>query len=106
MVLAFGLFGSLLYFSNVQSSSRIAHDPKVIPTEPKVSQLQAIETVEKHIHSKVKGVQQIGLYFSLYNSSYGGETDFRNANNNRSELTTLGWNFEYVKAHPELLKLL
>ena len=104
IVLAFGVLGSMLYVSSFQTSNnRIAHDWKVIPTEPKISQLQAVETVEKHIHSKVQGVQQIGLFYSFYNSS-NGISDFRNSNN--AELTNLGWNFEYVKAHPEPLNLL
>jgi hypothetical protein len=104
IALAFAVLGSMLYVSIIQSSNRIAHDWNVIPTEPKVSQLKAIETVEKHVRSKLKEVEQIGLYFSLYNSSNGGEPDFRNAN--KSELTNLGWNIEYVKAHPESLNLL
>lgn len=73
ILLAFGVLFSMLYVSSAQSGTgRIAHDPHVIPTEPRITQLQAVEAVENHIRSNVKGVEKIFLYFSSYNSSSAG----------------------------------
>ncbi|AIF85562.1 plastocyanin [Candidatus Nitrososphaera evergladensis SR1] len=106
MVLAFAVLGALLYVSAIQTSGRIAHDSKAIPTEPKISQLQAIETAEKHLQSKVKGVQEIRLEFPLYNFSMQRYTsdpsyvEYIEKNNLRH-----GSLLSQVKEHPELLNL-
>jgi plastocyanin len=106
VVLAFGLLGSMLYISTVQSSSRISHDPNVIPTEPKITQIQAVEAAEKHLQSKVKEVQEIRLEFPLYNFSMQRYTsdpsyvEYIEKNNLRH-----GSLLSQVKEHPELLNL-
>jgi hypothetical protein len=103
MILGMGVLFSMLYvsFATHSSNGKVAHDPRIIPTQPKISQLQAVETVENHIRANVKGVEKISLYFGSYNFSRSGY----NQNLTSGELTNSGWNLEYVKSHPELLSL-
>jgi hypothetical protein len=103
MILGMGVLFSMLYasFAIQSGNGKVAHDPHVIPTQPKISQLQAIDTIEKHIRSNVRGVEKISLYFGSYNFSRTGY----NQNMSGGQLTNLGWNLEYVKLHPELLSL-
>lgn len=102
MVLGLGVLFSLLSFSTILAgdNGKTAHDPNVIPTEPKISQLQALETVEKQIRLYVKNPEVIKLDYTLYNfssSEYGNE-EYRHK-------LIYGWDVEHIKKYPELLNI-
>lgn len=92
-----------LYSSSSQSTPR--HPPNVIPTEPKISQLQVIETVEQHLKSEVPNLEQARLYFFLYNFTderYSSDPEYANY---IGRVALQGWSFSHVKENPELLNL-
>jgi plastocyanin len=107
MTLGMGVLFSMFYVSFAIRSSdggRIAHDPHVIPTQPKISQLQAIETVERHIRSEIKDVQNIRLEYLLYNyssSEYNSDKDYADYRINMG----YSWDLEHVKQYPKPLNL-
>jgi len=108
-VLAFGALFSLLYLSSAlhnSGGSRVTHDPAVIPTQPKISQLQAVESAENHLISKVPGVQDIRLDLVLYNFSLQEySTNPAYIEYRMSRLEWRAWPLAQVKEHPELLNL-
>lgn len=90
-------------YSSSQSTPR--HPPDVIPTEPKISQLQVIETVEQHLRSQVPNLERVRLYFFLYNftdSRYSSDPEYANY---IDRIAVGGWQFSHVKENPELLNL-
>lgn len=99
-VLAFGVVFSLLYAA--PQLARPGHAHSDIPTEPKISQLQALNIVEKHVRSEIDGIEEIKLAFFMYNFSdtlYSSDSNYAEY---RSKLR-FGWNFTHIKNDPELL---
>lgn len=87
------IFVFSMLFSTLSISSHLAtprHPPNVIPTEPKVSQLQVIETVEQHLKSKIPNLETARLYFYLYN--YTDDSSYYN-----NDLAIGGWSFSHIK---------
>lgn len=106
MALGMGMLFSMLYVSAQSGSGRIAYDPHVIPTAPKVSQLGAIESAENHLLAKVRGAQNIRLEFTLYNfSQQKFEADREYAKYRMERLEWRGWPLSQVKENPDLLNL-
>jgi plastocyanin len=96
----------MLYVSIIQSSNRIAHHPHIIPTEPKITQIQAVEAIEQDLHSKFSDIENIKLEMQRYNFSAqeyesGGESKYVDY---RAKLG-FGWPLSTIKMHPELLNL-
>lgn len=107
MILAFAALFSMLYLS--AAASRAVHDPNVIPVEPKISQLQAIETAERHIRAEVKDLREIRLNFQMYNFSASEYNSVNSPGWNeyvqyRQNMRN-SWDLEHVKQYPELLNL-
>lgn len=98
LILVSGLLGTMLGLSNLKVSNRFAHNPSTIPIQPGIAQLQAIESVEEIIRMKIDGVKQVYLYFSSFNSTAANP-------HQNPELTPMGWNLQYVNAHPDALNL-
>jgi hypothetical protein len=105
IALAFGVLFSALYASAQLYAPR--HPPNQIPTEPKISQLQAIETVEQHLAREITNFKEARLYFyqynfsdSLYESGDSDYSDYIHSINREG-----GWSFSLVKNNPELLQL-
>ena len=81
------------------------HPSSVIPTEPQISQLQAIEIVEQHLRKEVSDLEDARLYFSLYNFTeerFGSDPDYERY---ISTVARGGWSFSHIKTEPELLQL-
>jgi plastocyanin len=99
-----GMFASL-YAASVLSEPGHAHFDK-IPTQAKVSQLEAIEIIENDLRAKVPELQETRLMFQLYNFSaaeYSAEginqyADYRHK-------LGYGWTFSHIRESPELLQL-
>lgn len=95
-------------FSSLYSASQLSiprHPPNIIRTQPKISQLQAIEVAERHLLSEIPHLQEVRLYFYLYNF-----TDERYASDPQYQdyihtVARGGWPFSHVKDNPELLNL-
>lgn len=105
LILTFGALFSMFYLVFVTSNARISHDPSIIPTEPKISQLRALEIAEKHLQSKIPTVEDIRLDFVSYNfSKQRYETDVEYANYVNENLAH-GWPISQVKERPELLNM-
>jgi hypothetical protein len=103
IILVFGVLFSTQFVSSQLSIPR--HNPNVIPTQPKISQLQVIETVEKHVRSEIPDLQKLKLYFYLYNYTddrYSADPDYANY---LDRIARGGWTFSHVKENPELLNL-
>jgi plastocyanin len=113
MVFAFGLLFSLIYISSYiqqpDNGERIIHDLGTIPLPPKISQLQAMQTVERHIRSEIKDVQKIRLEYQLYNFSLAdynsGDPVYAGKYAQYRQRMGYSWDLERVKQHPELLNL-
>jgi plastocyanin len=93
VIFVFGVLFSALYVSSQLAIPR--HSPNIISTEPKISQLQVIETVEQHLRSRIPDLETLRLYFFLYNYT----------NDRNSDAPVGGWSFSSVKQNPELLNL-
>ena len=98
--LGLGAMFAILYFATLASEPSRPWD--VIPVEPQITQLEAIEIVENHILSKADGLEKIGLYFSLYNHTADTTADYWNSPH--YDIMT-GWDLGHVKDNPELLNL-
>lgn len=110
MLLGMGVLFSMLYVSSIRSGSdTTAHYSNVIPTRPKISQLQAMETVERHIRSEIKDVQKIRLDYQLYNFSwtdyYSNDPVYASEYAQYRQKIGYSWDLVQVKNHPELLNL-
>lgn len=95
---------SLLYAAPLLGKPGHAHTD--IPTQAGISQLQAIEIIDRHVRVNIPDVQETKLSFSLYNfsdSEYnkGGLNQYADY---RSKLG-FGWTISHVKENPELLRL-
>lgn len=99
-----GAMFSILYLAFLLAPPSHAHFDK-IPTEPKISQIQAVKTSEKHLLTRMPEVSDVRLGLQLYNfSAPGFESDpvyteylmnhYRN-----------GWPLLQVEQNPELLGL-
>jgi hypothetical protein len=91
-----------LYASH-QANYAQPHDPEVIPTEPKISQAQAIDTVEMEYRRIVTDYQEAYLHVHYYNFSQELVEDEEYQQYLRS--IAPGWKLSDVKTNPELLSL-
>lgn len=103
-ILGLGAVFSILYVSGIFAQPGHAH--VTIPTEPKISQLQAIEIIENDLRAEIPEMQETKLSFQLYNFSAqqysaGGNNQYADY---RHKLG-FGWTFSHVKEYPELLQL-
>lgn len=104
-ILVFGMLFSMFYYATATSSDRISHDPNVIPTKPKLSQLQALEIAENHLKSGLPKVQDIRLDFQSYNftiQSHEADPKFTRCIDRNPVLC---WSISKAKEHPELLSM-
>jgi len=104
-VLILGVLFSSLYKS--AQVSMASHTPNFIPTEPKISQLQAIEIAEQHLRKQSPNLEEAWLYFSFYNFTserFSEAVDPDYVDYIRS-VASGGWKFSNIKEHPELLQL-
>jgi plastocyanin len=97
---------SILYLAGLFASPSHAHFDK-IPTEPKITQIQALEIIENDLRNKVPELQETKLSFQLYNFSAleysaGGLNQYADY---RHKLGYYAWPFSHVKGHPELLNM-
>lgn len=103
VIVVFGILLSFLYASS-QLYYIPPHDPDRIYTEPAISQLQAIQTIEQDLKRQIPGFNEAYLHFQYYNFSYteyeNDETYQRYRDNVRP-----GWSLTHIKQNPELLNL-
>ena len=106
VALVFGILFSVLYVSAQSAPQR---QPNVIPIEPRISQLKAIEITEQNLQKQILNLDGAWLDFYQYNFSLtrfqAGFDDPEYENFIRSVNRNGGWTFPHVKEHPELLQL-
>lgn len=105
IVLVFGVLFAMLLTSALVSVQR--HAPNLIPTEPRISQLQAIETVEQDLREEVDGFKEVNLYHYQYNFSASRyeSGDSKYLDYILSIAHEGGWSLSHIKKNPELLQL-
>ena len=105
VILVFGVLFSMLYVSLEQQrqQARIQHLPNVIPTEPKLTQMQVVEVIEREYGEQVPEFMEAYLHFNYYNYSQELQQDEQYQRYLRS--VSPGWQLSYVKAKPDLLSL-
>lgn|GEM_PF-1658569 len=101
-ILTFAILFSFLYAS-YQANYTQPHNPEVIPTEPKISQAQAIDIIEMEYRRIVPDYQEAYLHVHYYNFSRELEEDEEYQQYLRS--IAPGWELSDVKTNPELLSL-
>lgn len=102
VILTFGVLLSFMYVSSLYHVP--PHDPSLIYTEPKVTQLQAIEIVEQDLEKKVQSFDEAYLHFYYYNFSsqkYEKDRDYQEY----MQSIHPGWSLSHVKEKPEFLNL-
>lgn len=67
VVLAFGILFSFMYASSLHYTQ--PHDPRLIYTNPMITQLQAIEIIEQDLGKQVLGFSEAYAHFYYYNFS-------------------------------------
>ena len=103
LILVFVLFSAL--YASTEQTKRIPYLPNNIPTQPKISQLEAIQIVEHHLKKEIPELNQVRLYFTLYNFS---SQRWQNNPEYQKYISTAargGWSYSHVKEKPELLQL-
>lgn len=100
--LALGALFSVLYLSSIFSEPSHAHFDK-IPTEPKITQLEALTIIENDVRTKLPEVQQVRLYYLDYNFTSQGYSDEKYIDYRRQ--MGWSWDFEHVKQIPDLLQI-
>ncbi len=105
-VLGLGAMFSILYVSTIFSNAGHAHFDN-IPTNPNVSQLEAIEIIDNDLKSRVPESHEVRLAFQLFNFSAqeysaGGNNQYVDY---RNKLGYYAWAFSHVKENPELLQM-
>ena len=105
LVLALGI-GTMFVILYLASLTAEPGRPRgdIIPTEPRITQLEAIRIIENHLISEIDGIEETRLQFALYNFSsieYESSSEYREYRHN----LRFGWDIAHVKEHPELLNL-
>src|SRR5690606_27578252 len=90
-------------YASYQANYTQPHNPEVIPTEPKISQAQAIDIIEMEYRRIVPDYQEAYLHVHYYNFSRELEEDEEYQQYLRS--IAPGWELSDVKTNPELLSL-
>lgn len=102
-VLGLGAMFAILIASTLFAAPSHAHFDK-IPTEPRITQLQALEIVEKDLKTELPETQEIKLMFQLYNfSSQRYESDSEYV----EYIRKIGYwyAFEHIRDNPEPLQM-
>jgi plastocyanin len=98
-----GVVFSLLYAA--PQLARPGHAHSGIPIEPKVSQLEAIEIIERDLYAKIPEIKEIRLAYFLYNFSeaeYESDSEYIDYRHKRG---FYAWPFSHIKQWPELLQM-
>lgn len=99
--LGLGAMFSILYVSSVFSET--SHFHPEVPTQPEITQLEAITIIENEVRTELPEVQQVRLFYQNYNFTFQGYSDEEYIDYRRQ--MGWSWDFEHVKQFPGLLNI-
>lgn len=99
--LAFGVVFSLLYAAPLFGREGHAHAD--IPIQPRISQLEAIEIIEKDLRSEVPELQGAKLLYHFYN--YSMQVESSPGYGRYLASIGYGYTFDHIKKNPGFLQL-
>lgn len=98
-----GAMFSLLYLGNTLAQPIYNHT--TIPTDPKISQVEALRIIESHLESRVPDLKETRLLFMWYNFS---RQEYQSNQEYNAYIKGLGpypWSFDHIRENPELLQI-
>jgi hypothetical protein len=93
--LILGAMFSMLYLGGTLAQPRYTHVS--VPTEPRISQVEALEIVENHLQSRVPELEETRLLFMWYNFSQQRYQSDPEYNEYIKSLGPFPWTLDHVR---------